>query len=175
MSARRVALAFGSAVLVASGGYVFVYLVRWEWNRALFCAALFVATEVAIVGALVLERMRQLSEQIRRAGLAPHTQPPSALVRLRETRPAPHVGFEWLAPDVSTTNVFVPILMGAGVVLSALAWVVERVARGTAGTAMEHRLADSLAAIALPDGGFLDPAPPPDARAIELLAGPRAR
>ena len=38
-------------VLVASGGYVLVYLYRWEWNRALMAGVFFLAAEIALVGA----------------------------------------------------------------------------------------------------------------------------
>jgi hypothetical protein len=49
-----------------------------------------------------------------------------------------------------STNVFVPVLLGAGVIVSAIAWVVERLARATAGRNMERGLALQLDAIAPP-------------------------
>ena len=33
----------GVATLAGSGGYVIVYLVRWEWHRAILVALLFLA------------------------------------------------------------------------------------------------------------------------------------
>ncbi len=59
---------------------------------------------------------------------------------------------------------FVPVLLGAGVVLSALAWVVERLARVTAGAALERGLAVRLAVLSLP------PEPLVDARDEEALS-----
>ena len=43
MNARRLGMLATIAVMAASGSYVFVYLYRWEWNRALISAAIFVA------------------------------------------------------------------------------------------------------------------------------------
>lgn len=40
--------------------------------------------------------------------------------------------FAWLSEHTYDLNVFVPVLLGAGAMLSALAWVVERVAAATA-------------------------------------------
>ena len=74
--------------------------------------------------------------------------------RLREHRPAPAKPFAWLDGS-QTTNVFVPVLFGAGFVLSGLAWIVDRVARATAGQAVEHGLARSLTALQPPPGGLL--------------------
>ena len=53
---RRIGLAALLTVMVAAGWYVFVYLYRWEWNRALVSGIIFLAAEVALLGALVLER-----------------------------------------------------------------------------------------------------------------------
>ena len=66
-------------------------------------------------------------------------------------RRRPRVGFAWLAkPD--GMNVFIPVLLGAGALLSAVAWAVERLARATAGRAAERGLAGQLAALDLPAG-----------------------
>jgi hypothetical protein len=149
---RRAAWAVAGVTLAASGAYVFVYLYRWEWNRALMSSALFIAAEVALVGMLLGRRLmgieRRLDEQSRldRRQIA---------TRLRESAPPPKVQFRWLAkPD--QMNVFVPVLLGAGVILSGLAWLVERLARMTARPVAEQQLAGRLAGIRLPANGFLD-------------------
>ena len=148
---RKVAVALGVLVLVASGTYVFVYLYRWEWNRAMFAASLFVATEVALGLAWVMERLRGLADAVDRLQHAD----PEVRARLRESRPPARRPFAWLAPNADRMDVFVPILMGAGVVLSALAWLVERIARATAGPTLERALAARLQAIALPESGLV--------------------
>lgn len=148
---RRVAAGLGVVVLVASGTYVFVYLYRWEWNRALFAAALFIATEVALGLAWLMDRVRGLTDAVERLQQAD----PEVRARVRESRPPARRPFAWLTPNIDRMDVFVPILMGAGVVLSALAWLVERVARATAGPTLERALAARLRSIALPDGGLV--------------------
>ena len=82
MSARRIAYLALLAVLISSGAYVFLYLDRWEWNRAMVAGILFVGAEVALIGAMVLERLRSLNEKVdtlgaegaprRPAGAGPH-------------------------------------------------------------------------------------------------------
>ena len=91
-----------------------------------------------------------------------------ALQILRATAPAPRTNFKWLMrPEHS--NVFIPVLLGAGAVLSGLAWIVERVAKATAGRAAEHGLARQLGELDLPSGGLLDGGLDP----LALLRGPR--
>lgn len=46
---------------------------------------------------------------------------------------------------------FVPVLLGAGVVLSGVAWLVERAARIAAGRQMERGLAVRLGSLAPPE------------------------
>lgn len=149
MIARRLAVILGLLVLAFSGFYVFVYLYRWEWNRALFCLGLFVAVEIALGLALVLSRLGRLSERLNSLGRVD----PDVLARITETAPEPSRPFAWLSPEEAAgkTAVFVPVLMGAGLVLSGVAWAVERLASATARPVMEHGLARRLSALSLPD------------------------
>ncbi len=48
-----------------------------------------------------------------------------------------------------------PVLLGAGVVLSAIAYVVERIAEATALPLLDRRLARRYESIALPANGLL--------------------
>ena len=73
---------------------------------------------------------------------------------LRTHRPEPLRPFAWLQ-GTETTNVFVPVLLGAGVVLSGLAWIVDRVARLTAVPTMERGLAHRLTRLQPPPDGLL--------------------
>jgi hypothetical protein len=151
---RRIGLAALLIVLVAAGWYVFVYLHRWEWNRALVSGIIFLAAEVALLGALVLDRLEKLGRRLARLDHGPHGE--RVLLRLREHAPSPARPFAWMEPR--QTNVFVPVLLGAGVVLSALAWVVDKVARLTAVPTMERGLARELATLQpAPDGLLGEP------------------
>jgi hypothetical protein len=154
--ARRIATAGGFLVLAASGTYFFVYLYRWEWNRALFAGILFVATEVALATGAVLDRLGSLARRIDESDSRADERD-RVLASLRATRPDPQSRFAWLRPDDEHLSVFVPFVMGAGVLASALAWILERVARATARPTLERRLADRLAALAWPHGGLVGP------------------
>ena len=79
------------------------------------------------------------------------------LYQLRTNAPDPLKPFAWL--DGTRSNVFVPVLLGAGAVLSGLAWVVDRVARLTATPAMEKTLARKLTTLHPTPGGLLGGAP----------------
>jgi hypothetical protein len=164
--AGKIAKLFGLIVLAASGAYVFVYLYRWEWNRALIAAAFFLAAEVALMGSAVLDRLRRLDAKLDDAAHRTDT----ARRHLQATAPQPRNDhFAWLSPSSNggEMNVFVPVLLGAGVILSGLAWLVERISRATAGAVMEDALAQRLGPLVLPSGGLV-PAP----ATVALLDGP---
>ena len=165
--ARRIAFVAGLAVLLSSGTYVFVYLYRWEWNRALMAAALFVAIEVALLALSLVDRLRSMSAALERLAARP-TQTPAVLDRLRETSPSPTPRFAWLEQDGSQLSVFVPVLMGAGIVLSGVAWLVERIATRTATPILERGLALRLSGLSLPDA-LLGTRPADD---LSILRGP---
>lgn len=171
MIARRIARVFAAVVLLASGTYFFVYLWRWEWNRAVVAGILFLAAEIGLGTSTVLERLRSRDGA---AGAGPGAPvaagrtDPEVVARLRETAPPPRSSFSWLSPRSDQMGVFVPVLMGMGVVASALAWVVERLARRTASPALERRLAARLAVLAWPAAGLTSVA----ADSTALLARP---
>jgi hypothetical protein len=200
---RRLLYAAGAAAVLGAAAYVYVYLSRWEWQRALFTAALLLIAEVALVGGLILDRIAGLEARLPasgrgQAGRVPEplpvreplaagepvqgSQPPlpagepvpagepmavgaervdaagekpdgSTLDHLRATAPPQRVTFRWLRPDGPA--VFVPVLLGAGIAVSGLAWVVERVARFSARPVMERGLAGRLEPLTLPAGGPL--------------------
>jgi len=152
MIARRLAFIMLAMVIAASGAYLFIYLYRWEWNRAVIAGIFLIAAGVALATGLLLEKMRRIEEKLDAIGRMNHEE---TLQAIRDTAPEPKERFKWLGGD--QLSVFVPVLMGAGVVFSGIAWLVERLARATARPAMEEGLAFKLAPIALPQGGFLAP------------------
>ena len=159
---KKLSWLIGALSLLGTGGYLFVYVYRWEWHRALLVGVLFLACLVALSAALVLRRLGRLEERLSAAPPAAGTD----LVRrrLREA-PVEDRPFPWLrAEDLERTHVFIPILLGGGVVVSAIAWAVERVAGSSARAGVEADLADDLRAVVYPT----DPLVPAD---DELLAG----
>ncbi len=148
MNARRWGYVAAFLTVAASGAYFFVYLNRWEWNRALTAGVILLAAEIALFGALTLDHIRRLRRTLTAHAQSQRDPDPNVLAHIRESAPRPRNQFAWLRPD--TTNVFVPILLGAGVVFSGIAWVMERVARATAARSMERGLAVRLGSLALP-------------------------
>lgn len=165
MKAGRLAGVLGGGVMFFTALYFFVYLWRWEWNRALIAGVLFIAAEVAMATAVVLRRLQRISEHLQ----APD---PAVLARIRETAPPARDHFEWLAPKADRFGVFVPVLIGMGVVASGLAWLVERLARATAGPALERGLAARLTPLAWPAGGLV---PEQSDDPLAVLEGPTAQ
>lgn len=160
---RRLVTAMVLGVLASSGAYVLVYLFRWEWHRAIITGIFFLAAELALSVLVVLRRLGSI--EARMEGLAAASRPTASadpvLDRLRSAAPEPSKPFAWLDPTSGTTNVFLPFLLGVGAVTSALAWVVEHLARRSAIPVMERRLAASLAPLALPAGGLVGHGPVP--------------
>lgn len=163
MNARKAVVALIAAItLGASGAYLFVYLYRWEWNRALISGVIFLAAEIAVIGWVLNSKLTDLGhrvDDVRARRINRH---------LDEARNTPSTAFEWLRAD-DRLGVFVPILMGAGLVLSGIAWVVEKLGKATAGRANDRRLAANLSRLAPPAGGFLDDTGDP----LRDLRGPR--
>jgi hypothetical protein len=165
MNARRIGGLAALVTLIASGTYFFLYLYRWEWNRAQVAGAIFVATEVGLVGWLLSDRLRRVERRLDTVSGAVSSALSGAsgasgpardrrLHVLRETRPDPRVNFAWLA-RTDRSSVFIPVLLGAGAVMSGLAWVVERLSRATAGRVGERGLASRLGALEPPSTGLL--------------------
>ena len=157
---RRVSLGLLGFVAAASGAYLLIYLVRWEWHRAIIAGLFFIAAEVALVAGLLLSRMRGLERKLNQLSTPAATPPPEVVARLRETAPPPRAPFAWLKSD-GEFNVFLPVLLGAGLLASAAAWVVESLARATARPVLERDLASRLAPATWPAGGLLGGVPEP--------------
>ncbi|MBO2452916.1 hypothetical protein J4573_37900 [Actinomadura barringtoniae] len=133
---RLVYLGLG-AMVVATGAYLVVYLARWEWQRALMSGELLLVSLIvllAVAGAHRLARLdRRLTELLERTDPAPE-RPRLAGVPAPASRPygtgddAPTPRFRWLEEDSESYGVFIPVLLGAGIVVTGLAALVERVA-----------------------------------------------
>lgn len=163
---KRLVIGLVVAMALVCGAYTIIYLVRWEWNRALIAGLFFVAMEILLCLVVLMDRLDRV--EIRLDGLQ-HAAPRSAehidarattLDALRESRPEPRDHFAWIRDQHSSTNVFLPVLLGAGLAASALAWIVERLARLTVWPVREQHLSHQLVALAPPAGGLTGPALP---------------
>lgn len=151
---KLIAWTLAGATLLFSLIYTVVSLVRWEWNRALFFLLVFVAAEVAVAAALV----GKVSKLERGVGQLDPPRP-DTLDTLRSHR-RDHRRFDWLhvesTEQLTRSNVFITMVVGGGVVLSAGAWLIEKVAARTVDPAREESLARELDSIAYRPGLLVD-------------------
>jgi len=134
----------GIATLVAGAVYMIVSLNRWEWNRALFFGLIVLIAEVGLATGLILRKIETSGRR-----------DPETLAVLRETRSPSPDRFAWLKESNGQLNVFITFLVGGGVILSGVAWVVDRLASKTSTAVGEERLAEQLHMIAYPPGGLV--------------------
>jgi|RhiMethySRZTD1v2_1073278.scaffolds.fasta_scaffold333190_2 hypothetical protein len=137
----------GIATLITGAGYMIVSLNRWEWTRALFFGLIVLIAEIGLATGVVLRRLAQM-EHSRAADR-------EILNALRETRPAAPDRFAWMKESIGRSNVFITFIVGGGVILSGIAWLVDRVASNTSTPLGEERLARQLGRISYPRGGLL--------------------
>ncbi|MEV0221246.1 hypothetical protein [Streptomyces sp. NPDC050704] len=146
---RRLVYFFGGVAATGAGTYVVVYLYRWQWQRAILSGVLLLVVEVMLLGVVLVGRLARIEERMREAD----RRQEDILTRLREKEARPAGDrFRWLDDEpANPTYVFVPVLMITGVLLSGLAWLVQRIASVTARPSAERRLAGRLAVLAAPD------------------------
>jgi len=179
--ARKLAWLLAGVTLAASGGYTFVYLYRWEWNRALFTSLVFIAVEIIVALGLVMRRLARIEQRLehdtgRSDGAEAH-----ALAHLEVTAPTRR-HFGWLEDSAGRMGVFITVLLGAGLLLSALTWLVDRIATRTARPTLERDLARRLGEIGYPTYALVPDdeeliaqgGPYDDDPALAILLGPRS-
>ncbi|MFE9649171.1 hypothetical protein ACFYO0_34655 [Streptomyces sp. NPDC006365] len=153
---KYVSYVVAGVAAAATGAYLFVYLYRWEWQRALTSGVLLLIIEVFLVAAILLSRLGRLE---RRLGES-ETRAEEIQRRLQQSREAAPERFRWLdtrpfegREDRNDTFVFVPVLMAAGAVLSVVAFIIQKIAGATGRAKAERVLAGRLASLAAPPGG----------------------
>jgi hypothetical protein len=164
MTVRRIAVVLLLVTLVTATWYFFAYLTWWEWNRALVAGILVLVAEIGLVTALVLSRLDRLGRQV-----ADTTRQARIVARLDAAPASRSSAFAWLR-EPQQMNVFVPVLLGAGILASGVAWLVERIARLASRGGTTSSLSKDLAGLAPPDGGFLGGDDP-----LDLLQRPGSR
>jgi hypothetical protein len=148
---KLVAWLAGLASAITAGGYMVVSLNRWEWNRALFFGLILLMAEVGLATGLVLRKLDRISALVERS----RPVDPAVTGILQDTRPAAPDRFAWLRESTQRTNVFITFLVGGGVLLSGVAWLVDRIASRTSTPQREERLVRLLAPISYPAAGLL--------------------
>jgi hypothetical protein len=146
--ARALALVLDLVVLTASGVYLIVYLYRWEWNRAVVSGIFFLIAQVALVAMVLVRRVADLERRLASAEGPPPIPADAWLAERSPGRP-----FPWLEP---VEPVFVPVLIGVGAILSAVAYAVEHLAAATS-PASRGSIDARLARLEPPSGGLAEP------------------
>ena len=147
---KKLVWLFAVATFVGALAYSVISLNRWEWTRALYFGLVVLVAEVGLAAGLVLRKLDRMAESERAR------ERDEVRTVLRESRASKH-RFAWLEPReiISRSNVFITMLVGGGVVLSALAWLLDKVAARTTTSLEEGRLAGDLTRIAYPEDGLL--------------------
>jgi hypothetical protein len=151
--ARAVGFALATVILAVSGIYVVIDLARWEWNRAVISALVMIAALIVVVAMMLFRQLHRIElrmEALERSRGA-NTETLGALRSANDAAAGRH--FRWLERPPDGLGVFIPVLLGAGVLLSLAAYVVERVAGLFAAATLDPRTASKLAAdLPLGDG-----------------------
>lgn len=151
---KKVPAVILALTMLASGWFVVIYLDRWEWTRALFVTMIFVIAEIALIGWLVLQKLHRLEARLEQRDERDDVFDQAVLLRIRQTRPE-YDRFAWLRESMNRTNVFITMVVGGGIVLSGLAWLVDKIAGRTVTASREQQLAAQLHTIAFPRGHFV--------------------
>jgi hypothetical protein len=160
---KRLAYLFAGVAAAGAAGYFVIYLYRWQWQRAILCGVVLLIVGLMLLGIVLWGRLARIEERIRESD----RRQQDVLAQLRQTRTREQGDrFRWLEDPASRTYVFVPVLMVTGVVLSGIAWLVQRIASATARPAADRRLAGQLSVLAAPD-----PAPETDLEDERPLPG----
>jgi hypothetical protein len=165
--ARTVGLILATVILAVSGAYVIIDLARWEWNRAIVSGLVCIAALVIVVAMVLTRQLRRLEERVealadrqRSEVVLPGTGLSGIAVHgaLRDaTAEAASARFRWLETPPDRLGVFVPVLLGAGVIVSLLTYLIERIAGAVASVTVDRATVRALEPD-LPLGtGLVDP------------------
>lgn len=140
---------FALGTFLAAGVYSVISLNRWEWSRALYFGLVVLVAEIGLATGLVLRKLDRQAE----IDAGERDEVRDILRRSRVS----HDRFRWLAPEqvASRSNVFITMVVSGGILLSGLAWVLDKIAANTTTSLQEGRLAGDLTRISYPTDGLL--------------------
>jgi hypothetical protein len=142
---RAIGQLLGAVVLVVSGIYLLLYLYRWEWNRAIVSGIFFLSALITLSTMLILRALRRATEHLDRlsARAVREDTTRTILGQVNGVRAGRH--FAWLRNRGSQLSVFIPVLLGAGALLSGVTYLLERMASALASATIDRRTARLLA------------------------------
>jgi hypothetical protein len=171
MNGRTIARWIAVITLVGAGVTMLRELADWEWHRALVAGIFTLIAEVALATSLILDRLAKQSTAV--AAPPPVEREARFASQLAAARPRQD-HFAWMR-EPSRVGVFVPLLMGAGVLMSGLAWLVERMSSRTTGRIADRRLARRITRLLPPAGPMVPRAAQVDHPALAPLLAPQPR
>lgn len=146
---KKLVWLFALGTLLAAAVYSVVSLNRWEWSRALYFGLVVLVAEIGLATGLVLRKLDRQAEL--EAGEQDEVRDILRSSRVSQRR------FRWLDPEqiASRSNVFITMVVSGGILLSGLAWLLDKLAANTTTSLQEGRLAGDLTEIAYPADGLL--------------------
>ena len=143
--ARSIGFALAAVILAVSGVYVVIDLARWEWNRAIISALVMLAALIVLVAMMLFRQLHRIEQRLDTLERRRHDAP-DVLHALRSTNSSvARRHFRWLERPQDQLGVFIPVLLGAGVLLSLAAYLVERIAGLFAAATLDQQTIRELA------------------------------
>lgn len=142
--ARSIGFTLAAVILAVSGTYVVIDLARWEWNRAVISALVMVSALIVLVAMILFRQLYRIEQRL--DGLERSHGSTAAHDTLRSTNDASaRRHFRWLERPPDQLGVFIPVLLGAGVLVSLVAYLIERIAGVFASATLDRRTSRDLA------------------------------
>ncbi len=142
--ARTIGVALATVILAVSSAYVVVDLARWEWNRAVISALVMIAALIVLVAMILFRQLRRIEQRLDGLERSRDVDTLGALRSANDNAARRH--FRWLERSPDGLGVFIPVLLGAGVLMSLVAYLIERVAGLFAAATLDPRTAAKLGA-----------------------------
>ena len=142
--ARSIGFALATVILAVSGIYVVFDLARWEWNRAVISALVMVSALIVLVSMILFRQLSRIESRLEALERSRHATDAGDTLRSTNNAAARR-HFRWLERPPDQLGVFIPVLLGAGVLFSLVAYLIERVAGVFAAATLDQRTARDLA------------------------------
>ena len=142
--ARSMGFALAAAILAVSGIYVVIDLARWEWNRAVISALVMLSALIVLVSMMLFRQLSRIEQRMEALERSRHAVEASGTLRSTNSASARR-HFQWLERPPDQLGVFIPVLLGAGVLFSLIAYLIERIAGVFAAATLDQRTARDLA------------------------------
>jgi hypothetical protein len=141
---RSIGFALATTVLVVSAVYVVIDLARWEWNRAVISALVMLSALIVLVSMILFRQLSRIEHRLDTLERSHHGGDTLGTLRSANNASARR-HFRWLERPPDQVGVFIPVLLGAGVLLSLIAYLIERVAGVFATATLDQRTTRELA------------------------------